>query len=637
MADTNDQLTLVRLFVDGQQVHSILVENSTNYINTTEWPNGVHEIYAVAMTTDYGESLPESDAMIATNSAHIGVGYSSSKFLVFSNYISQFFIANPSFQAGQTQEVLAKFETDANWRLQIVNNQNTTVRQYTGQGTTLFAAWDGNNQSGSPLPYGFYDYIIEARPSEYGPLGASGGFGFTGGSSSDPDPTASYRRTTNAMQFSRTNSTVTEDLVIPSLNPTNSSTGGGGSGGSPPSPNSSMSAQSGQTEKQYATTLSEALLNGWPAFYVEPPPMPPVRQDGKWYSWEEVYGPLAPIEVQIPLAIQEKYSKGESFSTMSSAENGAAAAAWPDATHSTRTPLRPPGALFFGFAGTVGVVYQGHHPKPEPYFAVPDGRVISPSRPPYGRLNHASTIGNSFAADMASGGWRTSFNLADDNFGSIDVAPELGPGTGTSRFARNCNFGFIVGHMTASRDEDEDFGYAHVPYIPFYKSTTTVQRYDWIGLPGMDLGNGNIFSKLRWLALYGCNSLPVTHFDDMWTKFVLPMPPNLRLILGAEDGVYLHPIFGSQFAANLHGWNDPDGIPMTIPDAWYAAGHAAHAATARSLRYRFIIGMRRMTVAYRSTTQGGSWSTFNDSIWNWGTDISFDWFDVSIDRVQVYP
>ena len=44
-----------------------------------------------------------------------------------------------------------------------------------------------------------------------------------------------------------------------------------------------------------------------------------------------------------------------------------------------------------------------------------------------------------------------------------------------------------------------------------------------------------------------------------------------------------------------------------------------------------------MTAVYRDITQGGTWKTINDTIWSWGTDISYDWFDVSLDERTVYP
>src|SRR5262249_18511925 len=143
---------------------------------TTEWPNGLHEIYAVATAVDSGETIPPSDMEKATNSANLGIGVSASKFAVFSNYVSQFFVALPYFQpaSGETQQVTAIFPEDTNWRLTVLDSQDSPVRRFTGTASSLYAAWDGNDQSGTPLSYGYYDYYIEARPSEFGPLPPAG-------------------------------------------------------------------------------------------------------------------------------------------------------------------------------------------------------------------------------------------------------------------------------------------------------------------------------------------------------------------------------------------------------------------------------------------------------------------------------
>jgi hypothetical protein len=46
---------------------------------------------------------------------------------------------------------------------------------------------------------------------------------------------------------------------------------------------------------------------------------------------------------------------------------------------------------------------------------------------------------------------------------------------------------------------------------------------------------------------------------------------------------------------------------------------------------------RHMTVVHRTTMMGGGWNTINDSIWYFDSDISYDWFDVSLQTQQVYP
>jgi len=650
LVDTNQVISSVKLIVDGQKVTSTDYSFSTS-INTCEWPNGIHEIYGMATTAienDIGETTPASDteADAVTNDVQVAIGVADSKFCVFSNYISQFFVAVPYFQIGQTQEIVATFPEDSYWRVTVVDYQDNPVRQFDGQGSSAYTAWDGTDGSGNSLSYGYYDYIVDARPSQYGPLSiisplssSSLRAAQTSVSSSviAPPPTgyqlraAPYKQTPAAMQFS-SNNIIAENIVIPSLNPTNAPAGTNDSGG-PPSPMMALSLAG------YPTSAEEALSRGLTSYFVAPPPMPPVitNIDGRLHAipWEEVYGPVPPIEIQIPESEQEAFLQKAAGITLM--DGPQPMDSWPDATYETRTPTRTPGNLFFGFAGSVGIGYQGHHPKKPPVFGTAPGGVLA-STPPWGPLKTASSLAGNFSANMGFAGWRTSFLKGDDNLNSLDLNPVMGPGTGTGTFATQCHFGFLVGHMTASARNDPNF-YATVPYYPVYNSAQP-GAYQWIATPDMDLGNdaGSVFSKLKWMAFYGCQSFKERDYSDLWTKFLLPMPPNLRLILGSEDGVFIMPGFGSRFAADLNGWTVPGGNPMTIWEAWCDAAGVTDTAMSHTGWYKlgYPIGTRRMTCIYRDTTQGGSWNTISDSIWGWWSDISYDWFDVSFNIQQVY-
>jgi Family of unknown function (DUF6345) len=609
LVDTNQQLSVVNVFVDGQKLYSLPNQSFTVFINSCEWPNGAHEIYAVATAVDTGETLPDSDAATETNSANFAVGVSSSKFVTFSNYISQFFVAVPFFAAGQTQEVVATFAEDSCWRLTVLNYQDTPVRQFTGQNSSLYAAWNGNDDSGNPLPYGFYDYYIEARPSRFGCLS-----GMSSMAPSSASKIVSPNKATTeissgaegkvmmtpaAMQFDRSSSGVVENIKIPSLNP------------APPAIEAQSRAVATFEETPMVVSYNgkNKLINGVPAILY--PPAPTAR------------------ELSSKGVTAAKSSGGSKL--VDSPQNSD----FPDMVYTTRTPNRIPGNLFFGFAGTVGIGYQGHHPK-SGSFGLPPGGVVSLSHPPYGPLKNASTIANGFSINMGFAGWRTSFLLGDDDFNSADLFPILGTGTGTGTFASQCNFGLLVGHMTAAAHIDNDYFTTH-SYYPVY-NTAQPGAYQWIPFPGMDFGNPSGTSKLRWMALYGCDSIREQDYNDLWTKFLIPMPPNVRLLLGSEEGVFIHPSFGYRFAASLNGWTTQDGAPMTIFNAWCDAAAYADQQTAKSLRYRiFGLGTRHMTAIYRDDSQEGSWRTIGDSIWNWGTDISYDWYDVSFVSQQVYP
>jgi hypothetical protein len=90
----------------------------------------------------------------------------------------------------------------------------------------------------------------------------------------------------------------------------------------------------------------------------------------------------------------------------------------------------------------------------------------------------------------------------------------------------------------------------------------------------------------------------------------------------------------------MNGLTTQNNVPMTIAASWYDASGVAVQLTSQSLKWKPQIlagGPRHMTVCYRSNTQGGTWQTLQDTIWSWGNNISYDWFDVSLDEQQVYP
>jgi hypothetical protein len=637
LVDTNQQLSDVKLIVDGQKFYGAGSNNFTAFINSCEWPNGPHEIYAVATMVDAGETIPPSDLQTATNAAKVAIGISSSRFVNFSNYISQFFVATPFFDptVAQTQEVVATFPENTCWQLTVLNYQDTAVRHFTNQSPYLYLAWDGNDDFGNPLPFGFYDYYIQARPARFGcPSGMRSSAALASPSSTIGPPSPATAKAgvfcRPAMQFSRNRpgNMVREHITISSLNPTNRFSGTNSGGGLPPPPGTASLAG-------YPTSPSEALAQGLTSYFVALPPMPPIVTNiggvRLVIDWEDVYGPQPPIEIQIPTSEQEAFLQAASGTTMNGPQP---LGPWPDQTYTTRTPTRIPGSIFMGHAGTVGLGWQGHHPT-SPSFALPHGGVVSPSHPPYGPLKSSSLIANSFNNVMGARAWRTAFNLGDDNFNSTNLFPILGPGTGTSTYATKCNFGMYVGHMTATSFNDSDYSCTH-SWFPIYNSSQP-GAYQWIALPGCDFGPPNGASPLLWMAMFGCNSLQSQDWNDMWSKFLLPFPPNLRLLLGSPDGIFLHSIFGWRFAADMNGLTTQNNTPMTIAASWYDAAGAADQQTSKSLKWRFLMGTRHMSVCYRANSQGGTWKTIQDTIWSWSNDISYDWFDVSLDVQQVYP
>jgi hypothetical protein len=78
----------------------------------------------------------------------------------------------------KTQVVYAALTVPCDWILTIVDENQSPVRNYSGSGTSSYIQWDGTDSFGTPLPPGFYDYILTATPQQ-GEAAIGGGEGAT--------------------------------------------------------------------------------------------------------------------------------------------------------------------------------------------------------------------------------------------------------------------------------------------------------------------------------------------------------------------------------------------------------------------------------------------------------------------------
>ncbi len=288
------------LWVDGQAMDSS--DDGTNFvINTCEWPNGEHTLFA----TVKGQSTLSGPS----GSYPIDVGYAASAYVpvTFENLITKVAFSEPFFEPslGQTQQVTAAFAANVDWTLEIIDEDSNPVRTVTGSGVSLEYDWDGTGDGGTNIADGVYYYVITAQTN---------GQAFMSGGSS------------------------------------------GGGEGSPPSLSSFASLET-PAESWYPTSAKEAMMAGLTSYFLPPPPFPPVEINGKWFKWEEVFGPQPLTEVQIPLQTQEKFLAAlEGFESMESSSGGATAYSG-SASQSTTAPTRPPTGPVKGKAGTFGVAF----------------------------------------------------------------------------------------------------------------------------------------------------------------------------------------------------------------------------------------------------------------------------------------
>lgn len=171
VAITSDlTIGIIHVFVDGEEVRLGGMPDATNFtINTCEWPNGPHSIFAVV------DGATESGSIAVSSPILFASGVSPFKQVEFNNYISKYTFSQ-AWPAPSTNEPLiisAQFADYADWTLLIVDPESNTVRTATGTGFNMSYAWDGNDESNNPTLDGFYSYFLSASNSLSSPSAPS--------------------------------------------------------------------------------------------------------------------------------------------------------------------------------------------------------------------------------------------------------------------------------------------------------------------------------------------------------------------------------------------------------------------------------------------------------------------------------
>jgi hypothetical protein len=179
-ASSSYPIVNTKLYVDGQEMNP---GDDGNYIiNTCEWPNGPHTLFATATAFS---TYPGP----RNNSPLIGRAVSSYVPVTFSNLISRIAFSQQFFQPslGQTQEVTATFAANSDWTLQIIDESSNVVRTATGSGNWMTFDWDGTGDGETNIPDGVYHYVISAETNGEADEIVTNGSGGGGGSPPSPD------------------------------------------------------------------------------------------------------------------------------------------------------------------------------------------------------------------------------------------------------------------------------------------------------------------------------------------------------------------------------------------------------------------------------------------------------------------
>jgi len=336
---------------------------------------------------------------------------------------------------------------------------------------------------------------------------------------------------------------------------------GGGGGEGPPSP------------------MMAALAGGETSYFVEPPPMPPVKKDGKWYSWEEINGPLPPLEMKISEARQQQFLN--SLETAVSTQNlGGPMAPQQGSSAVTKGPTKPPTVGVKNKLGTFGAAFQRYLPNgmsvPAPTSGLPfplparirlEGAPVNASFtvPALPVLDQMRAY---FAKGMWDRGWQIEYFSFDDNLSAYHLRKES---LGGSNAFNKVNLGLFMAHGTygTTLDYTDSAGQTLQTYFPFYHKQNNT--YDWLRLSECDLGSTNLF----WMGLFACNSLEHGAFQSMYNSGRLPINNNLHILLGISSTAYATADYGQIWARKMK--------TMPIGAAWIDAAKDAYKAAGTNI------------------------------------------------------
>lgn len=511
-ASSGEMLTNVRLYIDGEEQWTS--DDGTNFvINTCEWPNGPHTIFATAKS--------QSGLEGAANGAVITYGRAVSTYrnVTFDNLITRFDFSEPFFdpELGQTQQVTVAFAANCDWTLQIQNASSNTVRYVTGSGSSMRFDWDGTGTNGANLPNGVYSYLLTAQTNGQQMMMVGGGVaGFASATAfSAPDDS------TDLWVMPETS-----DFAVPlALYPPGFDTNG------------FTIFEASQSEVQ---ALNQAV-----AAMSKPATTPKLSSS------------VANAAQSGGGIVMDGYSGGNS--------------------QSTRGPSRKPRTGVKGTVGTFGICYKTYattsytspHPPTGWPYPLQTLVAIDEQIPTGSTVNRGiwtfPGIAKDFKAGMRKAGWRAKFIKENDTWSATDIKKtSLG---GYSIF-NNCNFGLLMTHgsyanNTTQGNEADGVKYTYISLLDLASNTKS-----WVRLSDMDFGSAGP-KGLRWLTMLACNVLRPANITSMINHSKLPINDNLHLLMGCETTAYAGARIGQYYSSNLVA-------DVTIPNAWYAAASKSY-------------------------------------------------------------
>lgn len=566
---SSDQFYLsTKLYVDGQEMNEADVstnwtDSGTNYvldtfvINSCEWPNGSHTLFATAYC--------QSGASGTHNISDVAIGYGVSPFVPvnFDNLITRISFSQPFFtpEDGQTQQVSAVFAANSDWTLQIQDVSSNTVRTATGSGTSMQFNWDGKDDSNADLPVGNYTYLITAQTngsSSFSMMSSSSG----GFSSSVSALSTASEEVTELWALSPESSAPLPLAIYPPGFNTNDFT----------------IFEASQSEVQ---ALTEAVMS------VD-----------------------KPVKMAKSTMLMDSESSGGSASAMDASTPSGQAA---------RAPTRPPINPVKGRAGVYGYAYDTYSAN-GPHFQLGppsngllghvglEGNVAGQSTFNYDPLPEYKRESANFVEAMKKGNWSQGFAKVDDHWSINDLR-------GSGSIFNGVKLGLLLLHGTYGTTADSTSGANGCKQM--YFPITAGQSAQYIRMSEMSLG-GSAANGLKWMAIAACNSLFHTDWSNMQSLGVKPYNSNLHLLLGTGTVVYTDDHIMELWAKYMT--KGSSGTPMTVRDAWINAAHDAYHNSHYPYANTMIFAAAGDSSCMGDTlnvnsTPGGSWTYYSQQVW----------------------
>ncbi len=565
---TQPVLSGTKLYVDGQEMRMTdsstnYVNGSTNYevdtysINTCEWGNGTHTLFATAeCESGYGD---------AVNSPPIASGHAVSPFVpvLFSNLVTRISFSQPSFDpsSGQTQQVSAVFAANCNWTLAIRDVYSNAVRTVTGSGSSMLFNWNGPGTGDTNIPHGIYYYYISAQ--------------------------------TNGQAYQNAGSNDDSDS---------------GSGGPPSSASTGIIADSMELWAMPADGSGAAV-----PFVIYPPGF---NTDGLTI-FEASAAEIQPLRrASSPAA---SFAAMDSGSEMSADYTGGGSSA--SSQSAPPAPGRPPTDPIVGIAGLFGIAYDTYSANGTNGINVgpldnglgiglhiPMENYSGNSSLHYAPLPQFTAQANNFIDKMQLLGWRSRIRKADAQLNINDMR-----GSGTP--FNQVDLGVLMCHGTYGNGLD----YAASGCLQMYYPITSGSSGQYLRLSEMNLG-GSGSNGLKWFAILACNSLQDFNWDDMQNNIgVYPYNGNLHLLLGT-DSVNSSSSVILQYWAMYMNFGRGSFSPLTLRASWYQAARDAYSGHNYANTVKFAVAgdaacMNDYVQTNHYTPPQGSWTYESTQVW----------------------